>query len=404
MAAPTDHPARWRSQLLAAVAGAALVVVSLTSPQGVSAAGVADKQREVQRLADQLEQLAEDVSRYAEDYAAAIDEQNTLNAELELARQRIAAMEAQLDELRGNLSEIAMTAFVTGGVTNTFADLLTSTGGITDAVQKEHLTKVALDAGADSTDELDSLLTSLDQERKSLEQKERRAEELARTADEARQNAERQAAEYQARYEQAQVELGQALAEEQARREAAALAEAQRIAEQNAAAAAAAAAGGGTSSGGRGGGGGATGGGNTGGNSGGGGSTAAPAPPPAPPAPPPSSKAGIAVNAAMSQLGVPYRYAAASPGVAFDCSGLTKYAWAQAGVYLPHQSRQQFASTPRVPKEQAQPGDLIYYYSPISHVGLYIGGGRLVHASQPGDVVKVSAVNWGKVVGVTRPG
>jgi cell wall-associated NlpC family hydrolase len=106
----------------------------------------------------------------------------------------------------------------------------------------------------------------------------------------------------------------------------------------------------------------------------------------------------------MSQLGVPYRYAAASPGVAFDCSGLTKYAWAQAGVYLPHQSRQQFASTPRVPKEQAQPGDLIYYYSPISHVGLYIGGGRLVHASQPGDVVKVSAVNWGKVVGVTRPG
>jgi peptidoglycan DL-endopeptidase CwlO len=110
------------------------------------------------------------------------------------------------------------------------------------------------------------------------------------------------------------------------------------------------------------------------------------------------------VSAATGQLGVPYRYAASIPGVAFDCSGLTKYAWAQAGVYLPHQSRQQFASSPRVPKEQAQPGDLIFYYSPISHVAIYLGGGRLVHAPATGDVVKISAVNWGKVVGVTRPG
>lgn len=120
--------------------------------------------------------------------------------------------------------------------------------------------------------------------------------------------------------------------------------------------------------------------------------------------PPPSSKSGIAVSAAQSQLGVAYKFATASPGVAFDCSGLTKWAWGQAGVYLPHQSASQYASTPHVPKEEAQPGDLIFYHSPIGHVGIYIGGGQMVHATQPGDVVKVSTVRWNKVVGVSRPG
>jgi cell wall-associated NlpC family hydrolase len=106
----------------------------------------------------------------------------------------------------------------------------------------------------------------------------------------------------------------------------------------------------------------------------------------------------------MGQRGVAYRFAAESPGVAFDCSGLTKYAWGQAGVYLPHQSRQQYASTPHVSQSDAQPGDLVFYHSPISHVAIYIGGGNIVEAPRPGDVVHVRAVNWANVVGVSRPG
>ena len=121
-------------------------------------------------------------------------------------------------------------------------------------------------------------------------------------------------------------------------------------------------------------------------------------------APPPSSRASVAVNAALGQQGVPYRYATSSPGVAFDCSGLTKYAWGQAGVYLPHQSRAQYASIPHVDKGSAQPGDLLFYYSPISHVGVYLGGGQLVHAPNTGSVVKIASVNWSKVSGVGRPG
>ena len=106
----------------------------------------------------------------------------------------------------------------------------------------------------------------------------------------------------------------------------------------------------------------------------------------------------------MSQLGVPYRFAAAEPGVAFDCSGLTAWAWGQAGVSLPHQSGRQYASVAHVPKDQARPGDLIFYYTPIGHVGLYLGNGQMVHAPQPGSTVNVTTVHWNKVVGVGRPG
>ncbi|MET0577858.1 MAG: C40 family peptidase, partial [Ilumatobacteraceae bacterium] len=110
------------------------------------------------------------------------------------------------------------------------------------------------------------------------------------------------------------------------------------------------------------------------------------------------------VNAALSQLGTPYKYAASSPGVAFDCSGLTAWAWAQAGVSLPHQSRAQYGSVAQIPVSAAQPGDLLFFYSPISHVSIYLGNGQQVHAPNSGSSVKVAAVNWGNVVGVGRPG
>jgi len=121
-------------------------------------------------------------------------------------------------------------------------------------------------------------------------------------------------------------------------------------------------------------------------------------------APPVSSRAEVAVAAARSQLGVPYQYAMSSPGVAFDCSGLTAYAWSKAGVSIPHQSAMQYASTPHVAVADVQPGDLLYYYSPISHVAIYIGNGMQIHAPAPGKFVEIVSVNWGKVVGASRPG
>ena len=120
--------------------------------------------------------------------------------------------------------------------------------------------------------------------------------------------------------------------------------------------------------------------------------------------PAPSGMAGVAVTAALGQIGVPYRYATSLPGVSFDCSGLTHYAWAQAGVVLPRNSRMQSNALPSVPRTEAKPGDLIFYHNPISHVGVYLGDGQMVHAPSPGKFVSITSVNWSKVVDVGRPG
>jgi cell wall-associated NlpC family hydrolase len=124
---------------------------------------------------------------------------------------------------------------------------------------------------------------------------------------------------------------------------------------------------------------------------------------PAPNVPPPSSRAQVAIDTAKAQLGKPYVYAAAGPDT-FDCSGLTMYAWAAAGVSLPHSSGMQYASLPHVPMDAMQPGDLVFYGSPIHHVGMYLGGGVYIHAPQTGDVVKISSVYRPDFAGAARPG
>ena len=71
---------------------------------------------------------------------------------------------------------------------------------------------------------------------------------------------------------------------------------------------------------------------------------------------------------------------------------------------MPHQSRAQFGRGPKIPTEYIEPGDLVYFHNPISHVGIYIGGGMMVDAPGVGRDVRIAAVTWSKVVGVTRPG
>jgi cell wall-associated NlpC family hydrolase len=107
-----------------------------------------------------------------------------------------------------------------------------------------------------------------------------------------------------------------------------------------------------------------------------------------------SEAAQIAIGAAMAQRGKPYVWAAGGPG-AFDCSGLTSYAYRAAGISLPHSSRMQSQMGQAVAREDLQPGDLVFFYSPVSHVGIYIGDGQMVHAPTSGDVVKVAPLMSG---------
>jgi cell wall-associated NlpC family hydrolase len=104
-----------------------------------------------------------------------------------------------------------------------------------------------------------------------------------------------------------------------------------------------------------------------------------------------SAAARVAAAAARSKEGSPYVYRAAGPN-AFDCSGLTYWAWAQAGVRIPRTSRGQ-AGLPSVPLSQLRPGDLVTYYSPVHHVAMYIGNGRVIHASTESRPVYITTVN-----------
>ena len=99
-----------------------------------------------------------------------------------------------------------------------------------------------------------------------------------------------------------------------------------------------------------------------------------------------------AMATAMAQLGKPYRWGATGPS-AFDCSGLVSYAFDKAGKDLPRTSRAQAQVGTKVSKSNLKPGDLVFYYSPISHVGIYIGDGQIVHASTSGQPVKISDID-----------
>ncbi|WP_231482830.1 C40 family peptidase [Nocardioides sp. URHA0020] len=118
---------------------------------------------------------------------------------------------------------------------------------------------------------------------------------------------------------------------------------------------------------------------------------------------PASGRAAAAVKYALAQVGKAYVFGAAGPG-AFDCSGLTMRAWGAAGVGLPHSSSAQYNTGTRVAEGDLQPGDLVFYYSPISHVGMYIGNGMIVNAENPGAGVRVTSLHAMPYVGAVRPG
>ena len=125
---------------------------------------------------------------------------------------------------------------------------------------------------------------------------------------------------------------------------------------------------------------------------------------PIPPPPAPNGNVAAVLEAAYSVIGTPYQYGGSSPETGFDCSGFTMWAWSHAGVYLPHSSASQYASLPHVAQSDLQAGDLVFFYSPISHVGIYVGGGRMIHSPHTGSVVSVVPIYWDSFVGAARPG
>ena len=115
------------------------------------------------------------------------------------------------------------------------------------------------------------------------------------------------------------------------------------------------------------------------------------------------SRGAKALAYAKAQLGEPYARSGAGPS-SWDCSGLTMMAWGSAGVSLPHSSRQQFSRGKTVAKSDLQPGDLVFFYSDIHHVGLFAGNGQVIHAPRPGKSVEYIKMSYMPYAGARRPG
>jgi len=119
------------------------------------------------------------------------------------------------------------------------------------------------------------------------------------------------------------------------------------------------------------------------------------------PAIPGAGKAADALRAALTKLGDPYVWGADGP-TTFDCSGLTMWAYGQVGINLPHFTGSQWNAGTHVSREQLEPGDLVFFYSDLHHVGIYVGGGWMVHAPTFGEPVQMKKIDNGPISGYGR--
>lgn len=362
-------------------------------------------------------------------YDAAMAELAAVRQRIDENRSRIAAVRQSTSVSQRQLSERIVDAYKYGD--QDVVATLMGAGSISDVLDVADFLRRSQGQAAELIRELRAAKAELAKREADLEEAEQRAAELTARAEAERERIEQGMVAQQAaikgfeaeirQLQQEELERQRRLAEEARRR-----LEAERAMREAAAAAAAAQApdiGGAAPAIGEGGGASGASPGSDGGASGAAPAPAAPAPPETIPAPPPTdgSRGARAVAAAMRYLGTPYSWGggnASGPSrgigrgagtVGFDCSGLTLYAWAQAGVSLSHFTGSQWNEGARISSMgDLIPGDLVFFGSDLGHMGMYIGGGQMIHAPQTGDVVKISSITSGYYVarfrGGVRPG
>ena len=290
--------------------------------------------------------------------------------------------------MRSTLGGFAVRAYVYADQTTGLAGLLSGSSLTDGTAQRAGYQSVALGANLDMTDDVKAVVEDTQREQTVLDAQRQKASQLADSYASAKKQAEQALGQQQQQQVKVSGELATLVAQERQRRAAAAAATATAAVQRtnqpttNAAGATRPVA------------------------------TQNPtqnlvatpkavAPPPQIDIPPTSPGAATAVRAALSQVGKGYAFAAAGPD-AYDCSGLTMWAWAQAGVSLPHYSKAQYEMLNHVPLDALQPGDLIFFYQSVSHVGIYIGNGQMVDAANPALGVRVTGIG-GSVIGAARP-
>ncbi|HEY5155100.1 MAG TPA: NlpC/P60 family protein [Acidimicrobiales bacterium] len=371
-------------RLLAGVTLVGLLALPVLAPATASADQISDKKAEAQQVAAKLSELNHKLDALDEQYNQATIELKSADAAVAAAQQKVDETNVQLEAKTTQLRSFAVEAYVTGNDTPTFEAVLTSTAEV--ASQKQSYLEAASGSRQDLVDELQATKQDVADQVTKLTEAQQRSQQLRDSLKSSRQQADAAVAEQQQISSSVQGELATLVAAEQQRQaearaaEAAAAAAAQAQAQAQAQLAATRAA-----------------------------TPVAPAvtppretkPPgtpitiPDPTTPDPGSGsptpgAGIAIAAAQSALGVPYVWAGADMN-GFDCSGLMLWAWAKAGRSLPHSSSAQYGMTRHIPLSQLLPGDLVFFDG-LGHVGLYIGGGMMIHAPHTGDVVRVGSI------------
>jgi peptidoglycan DL-endopeptidase CwlO len=357
-------PPKKKARSLRALCAAGLAALAVVGPGALSQSNAAPSRAELEAAEDRLMELERD-------FEIAVEEYNAVRERLEAVQADIGATELVVDRLSKRMSgreenaeALAQEMYKAGPV-----------GGMEAVLSSESLSEMdARLAYIETTEEANNqVFERLASDRSVLEDQLTELEDARAEAAEAKAEMASLREDIEAKVADQEDEIGElraAVERAQERREAA-----EEAAEEAAADAAAV---------------------SPPSTSGGGG---APAPPSTPPAP--NGGAQAAVDAALAQVGDPYVWAAAGPD-SFDCSGLTMYAWAQAGVSLPHNSGMQYAATTRVAQADLQPGDLLFFGSPIHHVAMYIGNGQMVEAPYSGASVRVTAAFRSDYVGGGR--
>jgi peptidoglycan DL-endopeptidase CwlO len=358
-----------RALRLLMLALALSTVGSLLGPVSAPAAPIDDKQAEAAQLEQQITDNGRRIDALNEKINSAQIALDAANDAITLADAQVAAATAKTKDLRDQLARRAANVYMQSGSSGGVAEL--DAKSATDLNSRQKYTSLAAQREK-------QLVTQLARAKEDLAARKADAEDARTAADAQKQQIESVKAELtdgdakqRALLSQVKGEIATLVAQQELERKAR---EAADTAAKLAAAQAQAAATTSASS-----------------------STAANTTPTNIPAP--SAKASIAISYAQAQLGKPYCYAGVGPDC-FDCSGLTMMAWGAAGVSMPHGSTEQYNMFPHVPLSQAQPGDLIVW---DGHVGLYIGGGMMIHAPHTGTVVQVAPV-YGTPWGAARPG
>lgn len=373
----------------------AALLGSLNAP-GAHADPISDKRAQAEQVAAELDRLEQRLSELDEQFNAAQLRLAAIEADITNAEARAAEASTELASTEEQLRRFAIESYISSGDADTLDALV---GGDMESLgTRQAYASVATGSRTDLLEDLSLQRERSDAEAADLEAVRAEAASVEAELAGARQQADEAVDEQDAVRRRVEGELATLVAEEQARRAAEERRRAEEAARQEAARQAALAR---TTT------------------------TTAPRTGPAPTVPggrvttttttptdddatppvlpPPGGNVSAVLAAASSQIGTPYVWAGSSPATGFDCSGFTMWAWSHGGRSLPHSAAAQMGMTRRISRSQLQPGDLVFYGSPVHHVALYVGNNTIVHAPGRGKFVRYDSVDyWSAYAGAGR--